>query len=803
MPRRRGGKRTARTARRWGRWFLIAGAGALAIVAVGAGAAALWAFTILPRSLPSVAALEKFDPSEGTKVYDDNDELLTEFHVERRLFVPLQQIPASLRDAVIATEDARFYSHFGVDPTGIARAIYQNFRRGRIVEGGSTITQQLAKVLFLTPDKSLERKLKEAVLALELERRYSKDRILELYLNQIYFGHGAFGVEAAARVFFGKGVDELTLSEAALLAGLPKAPTTYSPFEHLDAAKRRRLTVLGRMVETGILKPDQAKRAGAASVALVPAERRRTTGQYYLEYVQQLLEQQYGADIVFKGGLHVYTTLSPTMQLKAEHALREGLRALESRRLAAAAKGGTAPAAAVGADRPEGALLALDPQTGYIRAMVGGYDFFKSEFNRAVQARRQPGSAFKPFVYIAALESGLTPATVVDDSPIEFAIGRNGKPWRPDNYDRKFRGPITLQHALEESINVAAVRLQQRVGIRRTIEVARRMGVDSPLGSNLSIALGTSDLTLLELTSAYGALANQGTWVQPTAIRYVLDSQHKLLEENVPQGKQALSSEVAYVTTHMLRGTIDRGTGAAARALGRPAAAKTGTTNDYSNAWFIGYTPKLVTGVWVGYDRPRSLGHDETGSRVAVPIWTAFMKDALAGTPAEEFPVPERVVLVPVDLTASGECIRPVTMAFVAGTEPELTCGPPRPHLGAATGPLRPDTAPRPAASGPSLPASAPVSPPPSAPAPVPPAAPQPAPPAPTAAAPPASPPPPPTAPIVTAPATPASGGLAPPAVALPPRPPSPGRLATRPSSPARPVPPPAPPPSLRPPQGP
>jgi len=692
MARRRGGKAAAQSGRRWGRWLLVTCLVVLLVGIVGAGTAALWAFTILPRSLPSVAALEKFDPSEGTKVYDDNDELITEFHVERRIFVPLAQIPKPLRDAVIATEDARFYSHFGVDPTGIARAIYQNFRRGRIVEGGSTITQQLAKVLFLTPDKSLERKLKEAVLALELERRYSKDRILELYLNQIYFGHGAFGIEAAARTFFGKGVGELVLPESALLAGLPKAPAIYSPFEHPDAAKRRRATVLGRMVETGLLRPDQAKRAGGTELALVPPERRRTTGQYYLEYVQQLLEQQYGADIVYKGGLHVYTTLSPAVQLKAEHALREGLRALESRRVAAAAKKG-APVPATAVDRPEGALLALEPQTGYIKAMVGGYDFFKSEFNRAVQARRQPGSAFKPFVYIAALESGLTPASVIDDSPIEYPIGKNGKPWKPDNYDRKFRGPITFQQALEESVNVAAVKVQEQIGIRRTVDVARRLGVDSPLGENLSIALGTSDLTLLELTSAYGALANQGAWVHPSAIRYVLDSQQKLLEENAPQGKQVLSPEVAYVATHMLKGTIERGTGVAARALGRPAAAKTGTTNDYSNAWFVGYTPRLATGVWVGYDRPRSLGRDETGSRVAVPIWTAFMADALAGTPVEDFAIPDRVVVVPVDLTVGGGCVRPVMMAFVAGTEPKTTCGPtsrapslslpPRPEAGA------------------------------------------------------------------------------------------------------------------------
>jgi penicillin-binding protein 1A len=554
---------------------------------------------------------------------------------------------------------------------GIARAIYQNFRRGRIVEGGSTITQQLAKVLFLTPDRSLDRKLKEAVLAVELERRYSKDRILEMYLNQIYFGHGAFGVEAASRTFFGKSVSELAPAECALLAGLPKAPATYSPFEHPEAAMRRRGIVLTRMVDTGVMKPKQAKLLAETHLALVPPERRRTTGQYYLEYVLQYLEAQFGADLVFKGGLHVYTTLSPGLQLKAESSLREGLRALQTRRAAAADKD-TAPP-----ERPEGALLALEPQTGYIRAMVGGYDFFKSEFNRAVQARRQPGSAFKPFVYMAALESGQTPASVVDDSPIQYPLA-GGKIWRPDNYDRKFRGPITYQQALEESINVAAIRVQERTGIRRTVDIARRLGVDSPLQENLSIALGTSDLTLLELTSAYGALANQGTWIRPTAIRYILDAQHKLLEENVPQGRQALSPDLAYVITHMMEGTVERGTGQAAKALGRPIAAKTGTTNDYSNAWFIGFTPTLATGVWVGYDRPRSLGKDETGSRVAVPIWTNFMKEALAGKPVEDFPVPEGVVVMPVDLSASGTCARLVPMAFLAGTEPRSPCGGPR-----------------------------------------------------------------------------------------------------------------------------
>src|SRR6266851_5069436 len=672
--------------RRWLRRVLIA-VGALTLLGLTAvGVAALWAFTILPRSLPSVTALETLQPIQGTKIYDDNDEPMTELHVERRILVPLAQIPQSLRDAILATEDRRFYSHHGVDPTGIARAVYQNFRRGRIVEGGSTITQQLAKVLFLTPDKSLERKLKEAVLALELERRYSKDRILEMYLNQIYFGHGAFGVEAAARTFFGKSVSELSLPEATLLAGLPKAPSTYSPFKHPEAAKRRRATVLARMVDVGALAPPQAKKTAETALGLIPPERRRTTGQYYLEYVQQQLEAQYGADLVFKGGMQVYTTLSPVMQVKAERALRE---------------------------RPEGALLTIDPQTGYIKAMVGGYDFFKSEFNRAVQARRQPGSAFKAFVYLAALESGQTPASVVDDSPIEFPAGRNGKPWKPENYDRKFRGLITYQQALEESVNVAAVKVLEKNGIRRTVDIARRLGVESPMGENLSVALGTSDLTLLEITSAYGALANQGNWIRPTAIRYVLDSQRKLLEENTPLSKQVVSPELAYVMTHMLRGTIERGTGAAARALGRPAAAKTGTTNDYSNAWFIGYTPQLVTGVWVGYDRPRSLGKDETGSRVAVPIWTAFMQEALAGTPPDDFPIPERVVRVPVDMNASGGCVRPVTMAFIAGTEPKEACGPARYAPGVS--PPRTEPPLLPAPSAPNAP-GAPVTP--SAPAP-------------------------------------------------------------------------------------
>jgi penicillin-binding protein 1A len=650
--------------RRWLRTLLIVAGVFSLLLGAGAAVAALWAFTILPRTLPSVTALETFQPLVGTKVYDDNDELITEMHVERRIFVPLAHIPQALRDAVIATEDKRFYYHWGIDPIGIARAVAQNYRRGRIVEGGSTITQQLTKVLFLTPDKSLERKLKEAVLALELERRYPKDRILEMYLNQVYFGHGAYGVEAAARTYFGKSVSELNVREAALLAGLPRAPTTYSPFEHGEAARRRRDVVLRRLVEYGALKDAEAKRLARADLGLIPPERRRTTGQYFLDYVQQTLEAKYGADMVFKGGLNVYTTLSPTMQLAAEQSLRDGLKALEGRTV----KGRPG-------EHPEGAIVTIEPNTGYVRAMVGGYDFFRSEFNRAVQARRQPGSAFKPFIYIAALESGLTPATRVDDAPVSYAVGANGQSWKPENYDRKFRGSTTLQQALEESVNVVTVKIQERVGLSRTIQVARRFGISSPLDLNLSLALGTSDMTLIELTSAYGALANQGQWLPPTTIRYVTDPQGKLLEEHLPEPREAVSPETAFVITHMLKGVVERGTGQAAKALGRPVAAKTGTTNDYSNAWFIGYTPRLATGVWVGYDRPRSLGKDETGSRVAVPIWVGFMGKVLGDSPKEDFAMPDRVVLVPVDLDPSNECVRVVMMAFVKGTEPAVACG--------------------------------------------------------------------------------------------------------------------------------
>jgi 1A family penicillin-binding protein len=638
----------------------------LASTAVGVGVYVLW-----PTDLPSVKALEEYAPSLGTKVYADDDELVAEFQAERRIFVPLRDIPRHLRNAIVAVEDARFYSHYGVDVRGIARAAYANFRHGRIVEGGSTITQQLAKVLFLTPDRSFSRKVKEAFLARELENRYSKDRLLELYLNQIYLGHGAYGVEAASRTFFGQSVQDLSLPQAALLAALPRAPGSYSPFEHPDLARRRRAHVLARMVEQGHLKPSEAKRAGETPLGLIPPERRRTSGQYFLEYLEKSLEAKLGSDLLYKGGLSVYTTLSPEIQRIAEQALRDGLQAI-------AARHPTQPATANGPGSiPQGAVVVIEPQTGYIKALVGGADFARSEFNRAIYARRQPGSAFKPFVYIAALEAGWTPRHLIEDSPVSYAAGR-GRVWEPENYDGKFRGPITLQHALEESVNIPTIKLLHEIGEQRVIDVARRLGIRSPVQKNLTLALGSSEVTLLELTAAYTALANQGVRMEPIAVRHITDAQGRLIEENIPQGRDAVSPAVAATITEMLRGAVERGTAFPARALRRPLAGKTGTTNDFANAWFVGYSPSMAAGVWVGHDRVRSLGPDETGARAALPIWIAVMRKVLKDRPVEEFPPPDGVAKARED---SPSAAGPAAGVPLPGSpaEPVATVPPPPP----------------------------------------------------------------------------------------------------------------------------
>jgi penicillin-binding protein 1A len=612
------------------RWIVLPVV-ALAVLTVAGVAVA--AYVYWPTDLPPVKALEEHTPSVGSRVYAGDDEFITEFQAEKRIFVPLQQIPPHLRNAIIAVEDARFYSHFGVDVRGIARAAYANFRHGRVVEGGSTITQQLAKVLFLTPDRSFSRKVKEALLAFELEKRYSKDRLLELYLNQVYMGHGAFGVEAAARMYFGKSVQDLSLPEAAMLAALPRSPGNYSPFERPELAQRRRAIVVGRLLEHGYITETQAKATNRAPLGLVPSERRRGSGQYFLEYLQQSLEAKYGSDVLYKSGLAIYTTLDRGIQRAAEQALRDGIQALAERQSArATARGKAAPAPAP----PEGAAVVMEPTTGYVKALVGGVDFTRTEFNRALHAHRQPGSAFKPFVYLAALETGHQPTEILDDSPVRYVSA--GKVWAPENYDGKFRGPVTLQQALEASINVPTIRLLEQIGVKAVLDAAQRAGIRSPLPNDLTLALGSGDVTLLEITAAYGTFANHGVHMEPLMVRYVTDAQGRLVEENIPQGREAIDPAIANRLTAMLHGVVEHGTAVAARVLERPLAGKTGTTNDFSNAWFVGYTPSLVAGVWVGHDRPRSLGNEETGARAALPIWVSIMRTALRDQPVEEFP---------------------------------------------------------------------------------------------------------------------------------------------------------------------
>ena len=618
------GHRPAPRGRRWRylppwrvvRWILLP---VLVLLVLAGAGVAVAAYIYWPTDLPPVKALEEYTPSIGSRVYAGDDEFITEFQAEKRIFVPLQQIPPTLRNAIIAVEDSRFYSHFGVDVRGIGRAAYANFRHGRVVEGGSTITQQLAKVLFLTPDRSFSRKVKEALLAFELEKRYSKDRLLELYLNQVYMGHGAFGVEAAARMYFGKSVQDLSLPEAAMLAALPRSPGNYSPFERPELAQRRRAIVVSRLLEHGYITDAQAKATNRAPLGLVPSERRRGSGQYFLEYLQQSLEAKYGSDVLYKSGLAIYTTLDRGLQRAAEQALRDGLQALAERQGArAAARGKGAPAPVP----PEGAVVVMEAGTGYVKALLGGADFTRTEFNRALHAHRQPGSAFKPFVYLAALESGHQPTEVLDDSPVRYVSV--GKVWAPENYDGKFRGPVTLQQALEESINVPTIRLLEQIGVKPVIDAAQRAGIRSPLPHDLTLALGSGEVTLLELTAAYGTFANQGIHMEPLMVRYLTDAQGRLVEENIPQGREAIDPGVANRLTAMLRGVVERGTAVGARVLERPLAGKTGTTNDFSNAWFVGYTPSLVAGVWVRGEGRRLRGPAHSRrlhqSRPAAPV---------------------------------------------------------------------------------------------------------------------------------------------------------------------------------------
>ncbi len=606
------------------------------------------------EDLPQLERLEIFAPGEPTLLLSKDGEPFATLTQEHRVFVPLVQIPRVLREAVIATEDARFYQHGALDWRAMARAALSNLAAGRLREGGSTITQQLAKTLLLTPERTVTRKLQEISLAQKIEQRYSKDKILELYLNAVYFGHGAYGVEAAARTYFSKPVRALALPQAALLAGLIRAPGLYSPLLDPARAKGRRDHVLQRMVAEGFLKEPTAKSAARVPVRVTPLFKGRGTAPHFVDYVREILEERYGEGLLARGGLRVTTTLDLALQQQALEAVRAGVTAAAAA-LAPRPRRGAAPSAPPGGEQEgpglEGALLALDPATGAIRAMVGGTAYGKSQFNRAVRARRQPGSAFKPFVFAAAFERGISATDLLEDAPVRYpkGLGKRRGAWAPENYDRLYRGPVTVRRALEESINVPTVRLLESIGVDRVLEVARRLGIRSPLRREYALALGVSEVTLLELTTAYAALANGGSRVTPHAILRVEGPGGALLEEYRPAVQPALKEEVAYLLTSVLQGAVERGTGQKAQALDRPAAGKTGTSQDAADLWFVGYTPDLAAGVWLGYDAPRSLGPHETAGRLAAPLWADFMRRALASRPPTTFAVPEGVFFLDVD----------------------------------------------------------------------------------------------------------------------------------------------------------
>ena len=602
-------------------------------------------------------------PPAATRVYANDGTLIGEFFLEKRYPVSLEQVPPLVRAAFIAAEDAHFYAHPGIDPISVVRALLSNWTAGQVVQGGSTITQQVVRYLLLSPEKNYRRKLQEMVLALKLERQLSKDEILSLYLNQIYLGSGAYGIGAAAREYFGRQVEELSLAEAAMLAGLPPAPSRYSPIRHWERAKARQRYVLERMVEEGFISPFQPREAWEAPLTLASRSASRfTLAPYYVEYVRQFLEKRYGGKAPYQLGLQVFTTVDLALQRKAEEALRAGLEELCRRE---GCGQGDVPQA-------EGALLAIDLTLGEVKAMVGGYDFAKSQFNRALQAKLQPGSAFKPLLYAAALDRGYTPATVVVDSPISYWV--NGRLWAPQNYEERHFGPTRLREALTYSRNVIAVKIAARLGPKYLLSYLPRLGIRSRLARNLSLALGTSEMTMLELLRAYGVFATQGRLLEPLFVTKITDVQGNVLEEFSSASEQVIAPQTAYLITSMLESVVERGTGKRVKALARPMAGKTGTSSEFQDAWFIGYTPEMLVGAWVGFDEKRSLGEKETGGRVAAPIWLDFMQTALADKPVSDFPVPEGVVFVNIDprtgLRALPNCGRAILECFKQGTEP-------------------------------------------------------------------------------------------------------------------------------------
>jgi len=582
--------------------ILLRAAVVLLVLGLAAGGGFLyWCLS----NLPNINQLGEYAPYETSKLYSASNTLLAEFFIEKRTFLPADKIPALVKNAFIAVEDSKYYEHSGVDFVRIAGAAIKDLKRGGPAEGGSTITQQLVKRLYLTPEKSIVRKIQEIALAVKLEKKYAKDEILGLYLNQAFFGANAYGIEAAAGAYFGKSTADLDAAEAALLAAILKAPAAYSPFKNPERAKQRRDLVLQKMVVKGFIpQPEYLRALGEPIPTRSQASRYRAP--YFVDYCRSLLEPRYG-DRLLTAGMTIYTTLDDKLQQKAENAVTEGVRAMAKRGLTGV----------------QAALLAVEIDTGRIKAMVGGTDFWESQFNRVTQAMRQPGSAFKPIVYLTALMKGYKPEDLILDEETTYMVG--GKPWTPHNFSPTYNGIVTLDQALTYSLNAATVCLANEIRMASVLETARRLGIRSKVYPYLSSALGASELTLMELVCAYASLA-KGTRVEPTALDRIVDRKQFSAAETAAPAEKVIPPEVVSSLNLMLKNVILEGTATPALVLNRPLYGKTGTTNDFTDGWFVGYDDKLAVGVWVGRDNHTPLGDQETGSRTALPIWIEFMK---------------------------------------------------------------------------------------------------------------------------------------------------------------------------------
>ncbi|MEL6224796.1 MAG: penicillin-binding protein 1A [Cyanobacteria bacterium J06627_8] len=577
------------------------------------------------RNLPDVRVLKNYIPTETSYIYDVNGTLLNNIHDEaNREIVDLEEISPNLKRAVLAIEDSNFFVHHGINPPSIVRAFLANWEEGETVEGGSTITMQLVKNLFLSPEKTISRKTAEAVLSLRLEQIFGKEEILEMYLNQVYWGHNTYGAETAAQSYFNKSAKDLSIAESAMMAGLIQAPESYSPFINYQLAKQRQAIVLERMYRLDWLTQEEYEAAKSEPIRLGQVTSfRASLLPYITDAVVQELTNRFGRDAVLRGGMRVQTTIDADFQQMAENTVREAYQTLLIQR---------------GLRADQIALVAVDPRTHFVKAMVGGIDYKTSQFNRAIQANRQPGSAFKPFVYYAALASGrYTPESTINDSPVTYPDGR--EPYSPRNYDNRFYGSMTLQRALEYSRNVPAIKLGQDVGLNRVIEIGRALGIRSPIEPVTSLPLGAVDLTPLEMAGSFATFASGGWHSDPTLIIQVSDSNGNVLLDNTPDPRLLLDRWAVASLNQMLQGVIAQGTGTAAR-LDRPAAGKTGTTSSERDIWFVGYVPQLSVAVWVGNDDYRPLQRGATGGTHVAPIWKLFMERALEGVPVETFDPP-------------------------------------------------------------------------------------------------------------------------------------------------------------------